>query len=97
MTKMVFYERSGMAGDHRCIDSGVAPRWFVKIDEYVAELPPTTALRSEGYIRLSRKDPLPAGIPARFEQAESWLPNCGRIALPDGRIFRVRNHDLEAM
>ena len=95
MVALKFYERSGFRGDERCIDSGVAPRWFVQIDEvFVAELPQTTALRSDGYIRLGRKDPLPTGIPVVFEQAESWLPNCGKIVLPDGRVFRVRNHEV---
>jgi hypothetical protein len=97
MATLKFYERSGSRGDERVIDSGVAPRWFVQIDEYVAELPATTALRAEGYIHLSRNDPLPAGRGVQFCQAESWLPNCGSITLPDGRAFRVRNHEVEAV
>jgi len=93
--EMKFYERDGYRGDERCIDSGLRPRWFVQIDGYMAELPPTTNLRPcSDYIHLSRKDPLPDGIPVAFQQVEPWLPNCGTIALPDGRVFRVRDHEL---
>ena len=66
-------------------------RFFAQIDKYVVELPPTPNRGSIEYI----KDSVPDGIEVEYIPTNIFLPNYGSIRLPDGRKFRVMDHDME--
>ncbi len=82
MATIKYYEKRASSGD---------VRFFAQIDEYVVELPPTPNLRRDAYIRGSA----PGGIQVEYIPNNIFSPNYGSIYLPDGRKFRVMDHDME--
>jgi len=82
MVTIKYYESHVSSGD---------VRFFVQIDEYVVELPPTPNPRREAYIR----NIMPDGIKVKYIPNNTFSPNYGSIYLPDGRKFRVIDHDME--